>query len=70
MKQENIKFYLLIICSMIIYITSFYSNPLNGGAAIMFMCIAVSKITDKTLSKIAKILTILMVIGFSYTTFF
>ena len=69
MKQENIKFYILIICSIIIYVTSFYSNHNNGAIAIIFMAIGVGKITDKTLSKISKILIVLMTLGFAYTTF-
>ena len=69
MKKENAQFYILVICSIIIYITSFFSNSSTTTAslAIIFMTISVSKSEDILLSKISKVILVLMIIGFFYS---
>jgi len=71
MKKENTKFYILVVCSIIIYITSFLSNSNSASPAlaIIFMAISAGKTSDTMLSKISKVLVVLMTIGFFYSTF-
>ena len=71
MKKENIRFYLLIIFSIVIYISGFILNPVycGGGIAILLIGITPNKCEDEMILKISKILTILMGIGLIYITF-
>ena len=71
MEKENTKFYILIISSIVIYIASFVSNTNTSGAglAIIFMAISAGQCRDVMLSKISKILVVLMTIIFFYIIF-
>ena len=72
MKKENIKFYLLITFSIVIYISGFILNKISvcgGGIAFLLIGITPNKCEDKMILKISKILTVLMGIGLIYITF-
>ena len=68
--SKNIKFYIMLILSIIIYTISFYNNSSVIAFAILLLIIATSTAENKTLKYIGTVITVIMTVGFVFITFF
>ena len=68
--SKNLKFYIMLILSIIIFTISFYNNSSVMAFAIFLIIIATSTVEKKTLKYIGTTITVIMTVGFVFITFF